>query len=389
MDKKIEAQVDHRTVDTIIVQTERGNDNIDLNPKYQRDIVWDDDKQSAFINSVIRGIVPNNLLLNINEETGKQICMDGKQRITSLIRFKNNEIPCIMETDEDIEEHLFFNAVPVNYLHTDKSKIMTQPQRTNFLNRRIAFVSYKNLSYEDQTDIFTRIQHGIALSDGEKITSCIPNEIISEEFNKFCASKKDLIGNFNSNPKRREHHKIIILNTMIMYETNKSKIPNKNDQSKYLKKMDSLLDLKKLLLVMSGLFNCAFSDKLLHHKILGGKLPQNILYMVLFIISKDKGELGYKKLISNNDDLKRFRSVIKLYDDSRRANNNKIGAVGNKTDSASLAKIKAALINKYINITDEEIIHDYTEENVIEEEPIEEIPVIKKTKNSVEVIIRY
>ena len=61
----------------------------ELNPKYQRKIVWDDDKQSNFIHSVFTGIVPNPIVFNIDKNR-KSVCIDGKQRCTSLIRFKNN-----------------------------------------------------------------------------------------------------------------------------------------------------------------------------------------------------------------------------------------------------------------------------------------------------------
>lgn len=366
MTDKFDSSIDHRTVDTIILQSERPDHNIDLNPKYQRGIVWTDEKQSAFINSVIRGIVPNNLILNIDHPNEKQICLDGKQRMTSLIRFKNNQIPCIIENDNGEEEHLFFNQVPQDYSFKGMAKTLTSSQRTSFLHRKITFVEYKNLSYEDQTDIFTRIQHGIALTDGEKITSLISNEKTSDEFNKFCMKKKSSVETFTS---KREQYKIIILNAIIMCDMNKLQIPNRSARNNYLKKL-TWINLRKVLVSVTNVLDYAFSTEMLNHQTLGKRLPQNIYYTIIFILAKERGDLGYKNLMYNSDNQKKFRSVIRKYEIARKNNANKINAIGNKSDVSTLKKIKEALLNGYKNITSEQLTDDEDEE--VDDEEIDD-----------------
>ncbi len=57
------------------------------------------DSKSDFIDSVMRGIVPNNLIFNNDIDKEHEVCIDGKQRITSLIEFKQNKISVQIEED--------------------------------------------------------------------------------------------------------------------------------------------------------------------------------------------------------------------------------------------------------------------------------------------------
>ena len=73
-----------------------------FNPKYQRrDSVWDDEKQSFLIDSILRNfpIPPIFLHQHIDAKDGstKYDVIDGKQRLTSIRRFIENEIPVSSE----------------------------------------------------------------------------------------------------------------------------------------------------------------------------------------------------------------------------------------------------------------------------------------------------
>ena len=76
----------------------------DLNPPYQRKSVWDDDRQSFFIDSLLRNypIPPIFLKRIIDDATGNTRfeVVDGKQRLTSIFRFIGNEIAASNEDEE-------------------------------------------------------------------------------------------------------------------------------------------------------------------------------------------------------------------------------------------------------------------------------------------------
>ncbi|MCW0207098.1 MAG: DUF262 domain-containing protein [Achromobacter sp.] len=70
-------------------------------PPYQRRSVWSDEKQSYFIDSILRNfpIPPIFLHRKIDPDTGKTSfdVIDGKQRLTAIARFIANEIPAANE----------------------------------------------------------------------------------------------------------------------------------------------------------------------------------------------------------------------------------------------------------------------------------------------------
>lgn len=79
---------------------------INLSPKYQRNsCVWSDEKQSFLIDSIIKNFPMPPVFLHefIEQETGKTKydVIDGKQRLTSIIRFINGEIGVPEDCSED------------------------------------------------------------------------------------------------------------------------------------------------------------------------------------------------------------------------------------------------------------------------------------------------
>lgn len=81
-----------------------------FDPAYQRRSVWSDEKQSFFIDSILKNfpIPPIFLHQKIDDSNGKTTydIIDGKQRLTSIIRFLNNEIPA----SDEFESSPFYDA---------------------------------------------------------------------------------------------------------------------------------------------------------------------------------------------------------------------------------------------------------------------------------------
>ena len=57
---------------------------INVDPLYQRNVVWRNDEQSYFIDSIMKGITPMPILFCQSENDVEKVCMDGKQRLSSL-----------------------------------------------------------------------------------------------------------------------------------------------------------------------------------------------------------------------------------------------------------------------------------------------------------------
>lgn len=119
-----------RTTNTIQIAEFWENEQLgkyNYNAPYQRMSVWTEEKQSFFIDSILRNfpVPPIFLHKKIDDFTGKQTfdVIDGKQRLTSLKRFINNEIPATSEEDGETEDKLsgvYFNDLSTPELNEYK-----------------------------------------------------------------------------------------------------------------------------------------------------------------------------------------------------------------------------------------------------------------------------
>lgn len=99
MIKKLERSPTNMSIASFHEQNQASKFNYE--PPYQRKSVWADEKQSYFIDSILRNfpIPPIFLHRKIDESTGRTSfdVIDGKQRLTAIARFINNEIPASNE----------------------------------------------------------------------------------------------------------------------------------------------------------------------------------------------------------------------------------------------------------------------------------------------------
>lgn len=84
---KIEPKV--MSIDSLFYNPERVK-NTDFKPSYQRNYVWDDEKASYFIESILLGTEIPPLVYFRNSD--KIEIIDGRQRYQTILRYKNNEL---------------------------------------------------------------------------------------------------------------------------------------------------------------------------------------------------------------------------------------------------------------------------------------------------------
>ncbi len=83
--KQIIAKVETVRIKHIKEWAELGK--LDLNPSYQRDIVWSNSESRQLIDSVLRGIPLPSIILTKDSDSKKFQIVDGKQRLTAILRF--------------------------------------------------------------------------------------------------------------------------------------------------------------------------------------------------------------------------------------------------------------------------------------------------------------
>lgn len=263
--------------------TAKGEGKIYLNAPYQRDIVWDEDKKSEFITSIYRNIIPTNLIFNIDEENNMRICLDGKQRCSSIIDFISGKIPLY----KDGVSYYYSDNNEKKGNKTSKKNIISATERSEFLYKVIPIVTYKGLSYDDQLEVFARIQYGHPLTEGEKISTRFKNDEIyaylSEFFDSFVGNKK-LEKHISTN--RKNHHKFLLDIMFLLYYDIKPF--NAQNFDTFTNKLNSDLELvKKLKKKIKPLIEMSFGNDILNHRYIQDLKLRKILRLIyIYFLSK-------------------------------------------------------------------------------------------------------
>jgi len=133
---------------------------IDLDADYQREKIWTPKDQKRLLDSILRDIdIPKIYIVSVKDN--KQFdyeCIDGKQRMTTLLRFFK---------PEPSEEH------PLKVRHYEKEYTYKEFKKQHpsdakkIDNFELSFAAYKPLDDEYVREIFRRLQLGIRLNSGE------------------------------------------------------------------------------------------------------------------------------------------------------------------------------------------------------------------------------
>ncbi|MEA5467180.1 DUF262 domain-containing protein [Leptothoe sp. PORK10 BA2] len=129
-------------------------------PDYQREMAWDDARQSKFIESVLLGLpIPYVFVADIPDEENEARLeiIDGTQRIRTLARFLNNELKL-----EDLEK--------LKKLNDFRFSDLPLPRQRRFKRTTLRMIQLTEKATEDiRRDMFERINTGsVVLNEMEK-----------------------------------------------------------------------------------------------------------------------------------------------------------------------------------------------------------------------------
>ncbi|KAJ7594610.1 hypothetical protein C8J56DRAFT_927181 [Mycena floridula] len=154
------------TYTALALYTQIHNNDINLDPEYQRDVVWTVDKQIGLIDSILRNYyIPPIIFATKTFDDGSEnkTAIDGKQRLTSIQRFMDGLIP---HKDANTGEKLWYK----NSSTASKGRtLLPEKYRQLFANKQIVCVEYQDLTDAAERDIFQRVQLGMALTVSEKM----------------------------------------------------------------------------------------------------------------------------------------------------------------------------------------------------------------------------
>lgn len=212
-----------RTARDLKVMYEKGN--LSFDNAVQRNFVWKnttkDNRMSMLVDSMIRGLpIPamycNCIFKDIKNKTYD--FLDGKQRVTTIVKFLNNEFPLINVPtfeDEDGNENdyngLTFLQLPEDIQDTIKTYSLT-------------VYYYENMEQDDAEEMFRRLNNGksltaIELTRANAISKSEISKIAKHEIFSIALSEKSLASYANED---------IVIKTWILLYGDKKSFETKN-----------------------------------------------------------------------------------------------------------------------------------------------------------------
>ncbi|MBF0409626.1 MAG: DUF262 domain-containing protein [Candidatus Riflebacteria bacterium] len=147
-----------RTVHDVIRRTDMGAFVMD--PDFQRDFIWDNNKQSKLIESVLMRI-PLPVLYLAEDEKGRMIVVDGLQRLTTFQRFVKNQLQLKLSNQPDLDKKFFRDLSP---------KLQNRVEDFNL----ILYIIDAKVPERARLDIFDRVNSGVPLSR-QQMRNCLYN----------------------------------------------------------------------------------------------------------------------------------------------------------------------------------------------------------------------
>lgn len=143
---------------------------VELNPEYQRDVVWDSKRSSGLIQSLMAGYFIPPIIFNVQEKEGRKyrICVDGKQRLSSISMFMRGEIG-FDDSSSPPKKWYYCNPTVDGVQNNTNHLIMPPKTRALFRNRAFCCYEFQNLSPSVEENMFQLVQRGMPLSPAEKM----------------------------------------------------------------------------------------------------------------------------------------------------------------------------------------------------------------------------
>jgi len=186
------------TVESILSSIKRGL--FDLDPDFQRRDAWTLKQKSRFIESLIYGLpIPQIVLAESRENRSKFLVVDGKQRLTTLLKFLS---------PKDSFELTSLNNAQLNGLDSDDLENKFPDLFNNFLIQPIRSVVIKNWRNEELLyTIFYRLNSGsLPLSPQELRKALLPGKFMNfiDQYAAHNKSIKKVLNLDSPDPRMRD-----------------------------------------------------------------------------------------------------------------------------------------------------------------------------------------
>jgi hypothetical protein len=163
---------ENRTVHDVLRRIEKGSFIMD--PDFQRDFIWPEDKQCKLIESVMMRI-PLPVFYLAENSQGQMIVVDGLQRLSTFQRFVNNELKLKLPHQTELNGKYFQGLSP---------KLQNRVEDCNL----VLYVIDAKVPAQALLDIFERVNGGIPLTR-QQMRNCLFSGQATRFLKKEAATK--------------------------------------------------------------------------------------------------------------------------------------------------------------------------------------------------------
>lgn len=147
---------ENRTVHDVLRRIDKGSFIMD--PDFQRDFIWPEDKQCKLIESVMMRI-PLPVFYLAENSKGQMIVVDGLQRLSTFQRFVNNELRLRLPHQSELNNKYFKDLSP---------KLQNRVEDCNL----VLYVIDAKVPAQALLDIFERVNGGVPLTR-QQMRNCL------------------------------------------------------------------------------------------------------------------------------------------------------------------------------------------------------------------------
>ncbi len=161
---------------------------LDIQPDFQRDVVWSKPDQTRFIDSLTKQLPIPSMCISLDYKTEKRLVIDGLQRMSSIINFLSSDDWRLSEL-EDIDERL--SGKTVLAIKTENKELFDRVQNV-MIPVTVIRCDYSKVTHNEYLfTIFHRLNTGAVKLNNQEIRNAIYqgnfNHLL-KELNKQIAS---------------------------------------------------------------------------------------------------------------------------------------------------------------------------------------------------------
>ena len=147
-------------------------EQLEIQPEFQRGIVWSTKDQSLFIDSLIKQLPIPSLCISLDVKTQKRIVIDGLQRLWSIIQFLNyQKKDWLLSQSNDIDSRI--SGKKVSYIAEHESVLFDKLENLTIPITVIRCDYSKPVHMKYLFQIFRRLNSGGSKLLNQEIRNCI------------------------------------------------------------------------------------------------------------------------------------------------------------------------------------------------------------------------